>query len=59
MILVGDCVMLTGGIFKWSYWTVIAVNDDGTFDLKDKEDTLPSVRGSWVAKANRGYCKDN
>ena len=59
LISVGDCVILTKGVFKDSYWLVTAVNDDGTYDLKDKDWTLPKVRSSYVAPADKLECREN
>ena len=50
--LIGDCAVLIKGPFKGSYWTVTAVNQDGTFDLKDREWVLRDVKGSYL-----GACK--
>lgn len=57
--MVGDCVQITSGIFKGQYWTVLSVNTDGTYDLKDREWTLPHVRASYLAPAAWGECKGN
>ena len=46
--MVGDCVQLTKGVFKGSSWTIVAVNNDGTFDLKQSETLLRGVRGSYL-----------
>lgn len=59
LFVIGDCVILTSGVFKGSYWTITAVNDDGTYDLKDKDWTLPKVRGSYIRKSEIWNCKDN
>lgn len=56
--VVGDCIMLQKGVFKGSYWTVIEINPDNTFDLQDREWTLRDVRGSYLYPAARESCKE-
>lgn len=65
IIAVGDCVLIKGGVFKGSYWKVIAVNKDGTYDIQQKSKdpehnptwTIREVRGSYVTPADQGQCK--
>lgn len=57
-IAVGDCIMLKGGVFKGSYWRVIEVNTDGTYDIKDRDWTIRDVRGSYIFPADDNKCQD-
>ncbi len=59
IFVLGDCIMLTKGVFKGSYWTIISVNEDNTYDLKDKTWVLPHVRESYLEYSDRGQCRDN
>jgi len=54
--MVGDCIMLKGGVFKGSYWRIIEINADGTFDIKDRDWTIRDVRGSYLYPADDNKC---
>lgn len=56
--LLGDCIMLKSGIFKGSYWTITQVNTDGTFELQDRDWTLPKVRRSYLVPVDRRRCEE-
>jgi len=55
-LLVGDCIQLTKGIFKGQYWRITAINDNGTFDIKDRDWVLREVPGSFLIPANHSLC---
>ncbi len=56
-LLVGDCVVITKGIFKNSIWTILQVNTDGTYDIEYSGTTIRGVRGSYLQKLENGECK--
>ncbi len=56
VFMVGDCIRLTGGVFRGSYWTITAINKDGTFDLKDRQWVLKGVRGSYLLATAEDKC---
>lgn len=55
--VVGDCVQLTKGVFRGSYWRITGINKGGTFDLSDGQDVLREVRGSFIAEVEDRRCK--
>ena len=56
LFVVGQCVQITRSVFKGQYWTVIAVNDSGTYDLKDRDWILRDVRASYLVAAEEYRC---
>lgn len=55
---VGDCIILQRGVFKGSYWTILKINADSTFDLQDRQWILRDVRGSYLYPAVKESCKE-
>lgn len=56
-LLVGDCVVITKGLFKNSLWTVIGVNRDGTYDIEYDGTIIREVRGSYLERTETDQCK--